>query len=97
MTIKENECGCAGIFNTINSIEILAQIFDQYNCLKNLESFVSTNSSNFYKLQKNEQKVLLEKRNKPIKFAKSLKKNNIFIKIYNPEFPVFWKMKNLPL
>ena len=25
---KETDCGCAGIFNTINSIQILTQIFD---------------------------------------------------------------------
>ena len=94
--LKENECGCAGVFNTINSIEIIAQIFDQNNCLKNLESFVSTNSSNFYKIPKNHRKISLEKKNTPIKFEKCLKKNNTIIKIYKPNFPVFWKMSDLP-
>ena len=26
--LKENDCGCAGVFNTINSIQVLAQVFE---------------------------------------------------------------------
>ena len=91
---KENDCGCAGVFNTVNSIEILTQIFDQQNSLNSLEDFVSNNSTNFYNLPRNESTITLIKMDKPIYFPKSLKKNNIILKIYKPNFPVFWKIKN---
>ncbi len=91
--LKENDCGCAGVFNTVNSIEILTQIFDQQNSLKNLENFVSNNSANFYNLQQNESTITLIKMDMPINFPKSLKKNNVILKIYKPNFPVFWKIK----
>ena len=92
--LKENNCGCAGVFNTVNSLEILTQIFDQQNCLKNLERFVSTNSSNFYKLPKNDLKVLLIKTEVAIEFKENLKRDKISLKIYKPNFPVYWKIVN---
>ena len=27
---KENDCGCAGIFNTINSVQTITQLFENY-------------------------------------------------------------------
>ena len=89
--LKENDCGCAGVFNTVNSLEILTQIFDEQNCLENLENFVSTNSCDFYKLPKNELKISLIKTNIPIQFKSNLKMHDINLKIYQPNFPIFWK------
>ena len=53
---KENICGCAGVFNTINSIEIITQIFDEADALSQLENFVSKNSAAFYKIPFNKKK-----------------------------------------
>ena len=50
INIKRKYCGCAGVFNTINSIEIITQIFDSENSLSNLEAFVSKNSALFYNI-----------------------------------------------
>ena len=75
-------------------LEILTQIFDQQNCLKNLERFVSTNSSNFYKLPKNDLKILLVKTEVAIEFKENLKRDKISLKIYKPNFPVYWKIVN---
>ena len=77
---KENDCGCAGVFNTVNSIEILTQIFDQQNSLKNLEDFVSNNSANFYNLPRMNQRLLLLKWTCQLNFQKLKKKYNL--KIY---------------
>ena len=90
--LKENACGCAGVFNTINSIEIITQIFDFKNALENLENFVSTNSSYIYKLPVNQDVISLIKTNYSLKFPENLKKNKLKIKIYNPHFPVYWKI-----
>ena len=89
---KENICGCAGVFNTINSIEIITQIFDTENALSNLESFVSRNSALFYNIKSNKTKLELIKLDRPIHFDDELIKGKIKIKIYKPNFPTFWKI-----
>ena len=89
---KENVCGCAGVFNTINSIEIITQIFDSTNTLSHLESFVSKNSALFYKLKPNITKLELIKLDCPIHFDDELIEKKIKIKIYKPNFPIFWKI-----
>lgn len=87
---KESSCGCAGIFNTKYSLQILTQIFDKENSLNNLEKFTSINGCNHYGLPINQNYLHLVKRDKPIKFSKILKKNHIEIVNYEPDFPVYW-------
>ena len=48
--LKKFECGCAGIFNTINSIETLAQFFDNHQKIGHLEKFISINGARHYGL-----------------------------------------------
>ncbi len=90
---KENECGCAGVFNTINSIQMITQIFDNENRLNNLESFLSKNGPNHYSLPENKDKIILKKLSKPLKFNKYLENNNYKIRIFNPPFPIYWDIK----
>ncbi len=90
---KESECGCAGVFNTKYCMQTLTQLFDDKNCLNNLESFTSLNGTKHYQLPVNKKKIKLIKSDKPIKFNKFLKKNNIQIKNYIPDFQVFWSLK----
>ncbi len=87
---KENECGCAGIFNTINSLQIVTQIFDDAKKLENLEKFVSINGPNHYNLKINTHKVKLHKKIKPIDFNDYLVIENVKVKIFKPPFDVFW-------
>ena len=58
-----------------------------------LESFTSINGSKHYNMNTNTEKIKIIKMNKPIKFNKTLKFNNNEITIFNPDFPVFWKVK----
>lgn len=90
---KENACGCAGIFNTINSIEMLIQLFENEKKLNNLEKFVSINGSKHYELPINNEFVIYEKTNEPLDFPNYLnidKKDKI--KIFKPPFNVYWKL-----
>ncbi len=89
---KESECGCAGIFNATYCMSILAEIFDQNNSLDNLESFTSLNGSNHYGLKPNSKKVKLVKRKYPITFIDRIKVEKQSIKIFKPDFPVFWEV-----
>ena len=87
---KESECGCAGIFNTVNCIQTLVQLFENHNKLQNLEKFISINGSNHYNLNHNEMKIKLVKQSHPISFPSFLNFNDFKIKIFKPPFDVFW-------
>tara|TARA_Y100000816_G_scaffold233077_1_gene178459 strand:+ start:2400 stop:3401 length:1002 start_codon:yes stop_codon:yes gene_type:complete len=63
--LEENKlscCGCAGIFNSPVAVELITQLFDENNCLHNLEKFISTNGCDFYNLPYNEEIIKLEKK-----------------------------------
>lgn len=90
---KENACGCAGIFNTINSIEMLIQLFENEKKLNNLEKFVSVNGCMHYELPVNDEFVIYKKTNEPLNFPDYLnidKKDKI--KVFKPPFNVYWKL-----
>jgi dihydroorotase len=58
---KEQDCGCAGIFNAPTAIELYAQVFDEAGALNHLEAFASLNGPRFYGLPVNEETVTLER------------------------------------
>ncbi len=92
---KESECGCAGIFNATYCMSILAQVFDDNSSILNLEKFVSLNGSNHYGLNPNYSKIRLVKNETPIKFINKIKVGNETIRIFNPEFPVYWEVEHI--
>jgi dihydroorotase len=59
VSAKETDCGCAGIFNAPNAIELYTQVFDEEGALDNLEKFASLNGPAFYGLAPNEATVSL--------------------------------------
>ena len=59
--LKENDCGCAGIFNAPFALESYAAVFEDEGALTNLEAFASLNGPAFYGLPVNEDTVTLEK------------------------------------
>ena len=89
---KENACGCAGIFNSTYCLPILAQIFDDQNSLHQLEKFVSKNGAKHYGLNVNNQKIKLLKSNKALTFKKYIHINKQKIKIFHPDFSIFWQV-----
>ena len=58
---KESACGCAGIFSAHAAIEIYTGIFEQQDCLQNLEAFASFNGPDFYGLPRNTKTITLIK------------------------------------
>ena len=89
---KENACGCAGVFNASYCMSILAQIFEHYKCLQNLEKFTSINGAQHYEIPINKEKIVIKKEKKSILFKKSLLVGCSEIVVFNPDFPVFWKV-----
>lgn len=90
-TDKESDCGCAGIFNATYCLPILAQLFENKNSIDKLESFVSKNGAFHYNLKLNEDKIKLVKSKSNIKLKKYLYVNQNKIRIFEPDFPIFWK------
>ena len=91
---KENACGCAGIFNATYCMSVLAEVFDKNNSIKNLESFTSINGAKHYGCKINHEKIKLRKLSKPLLFENSIKFGDKEIIIFQPDFPVFWEVKN---
>ena len=89
---KESACGCAGVFNTTYCLSILAQLFDNENALPNLENFVSKNGANHYNLKNNNETILITKSSEASSFKEYLYFNKQKIKIFEPDFPVFWRI-----
>ena len=93
-TDKESACGCAGVFNSTYCLSILAQIFDNEKVLPNLEKFVSRNGANHYNLKTNDETIVMVKSNQALSFKEYLNINEQMIKIFKPDFPVFWTISN---
>ena len=91
---KESACGCAGVFNATYCLSILAQLFDNENSLHNLEKFVSRNGANHYNLKTNNERILMVKSSKTFSFREFLYVDEKKIKIFKPDFPVFWTVSN---
>ncbi len=58
---KENDCGCAGMYNAANAIELYAEVFEQAGALDRLEGFASFYGADFYRLPRNQSKITLRK------------------------------------
>ena len=76
-------------------LPILAQIFDNENSMKNLENFVSKNGAKHYNLPLNKEKIKVRKLNEKVIFKKYLDVGYDKIKIFEPDFPIFWELLTL--
>jgi dihydroorotase len=89
---KQSECGCAGIFNASYCMSILAEIFDKNNSISKLQNFTSLNGSYHYNIKPNSKKIKLIKNKNPLEFLDSIKVGKNSIKIFKPDFNVFWEV-----
>ena len=90
---KESACGCAGVFNATYCMSIITQLFDDENSLDKLERFTSLNGAKHYELKTNQEKILINKQIEPLKFKKFLNVTTEKIMIFEPNFPVYWKVE----
>ena len=58
---KESSCGCAGVFSAHAAIELYAEAFDRAGKIDKLEGFASFFGADFYGLERNQEKITLEK------------------------------------
>ena len=89
-SLKENNCGCAGIFSATNTMSFLAHVFEEEDALDQLEKFTSINGPNFYNLKVNEEISTLYKHEKPVVFPKKIQIGNESVTLFNPGFSTHW-------
>ena len=58
---KETSCGCAGIYTAHAAIELYAEAFEQAGRLDRLEAFASFHGPDFYRLPRNQDRIVLER------------------------------------
>lgn len=56
---KEQDCGCAGIFNAPAALPLYTQVFAEEGALDRFEAFASVNGPRFYGLPVNEERIVL--------------------------------------
>ncbi len=92
--LKEHDCGCAGVFNSPNTVECLAQVFDEENALNKLEGFASVHGAQFYGLPINTDTVTLENTPPNIPAQIEVQGHQDGIKIFTPPQPLTWRVEN---
>ncbi|HET9034113.1 MAG TPA: dihydroorotase [Dokdonella sp.] len=59
---KESACGCAGIYTAHAAMELYAEAFDSVGRLDRLEAFASHHGADFYRLPRNTDQLVLQRR-----------------------------------
>jgi dihydroorotase len=88
---KESSCGCAGCFSAVSAIEFYTQVFEDLDCLENLEAFASFNGPDFYGLARNTDKITLVRES--WKIPKKLKVDDKLLVPLEAGQTIHWKVQ----
>ena len=90
--LKEQSCGCAGCFTATNTMQILAQIFEDHDALPHLEAFSSLNGAGFYGLPLNQTHITLIKG--PVAhWPDKILTEAGPVTVFDPGYPVHWHVE----
>ena len=81
-------CGCAGCFTALNTMSILAEVFEQENALDKLEAFTSLNGPAYYGLAPNEATLTLA-RSVPT-YPDHIHSSEGPVTVFDPAMPLNW-------
>jgi len=88
--LKLQECGCAGIFTSINTMSCLAHVFEEEGALDKLEAFTSRNGPAFYRMPVSEETITLEKQDQPVEYPEKIKTGEGTVTVFDPMFEIKW-------
>ncbi len=91
--LKENACGCAGCYTSVNTMSLLAHVFEEEGALGNLEKFASRNGPAFYGLPVNDETMTLVKGAAPVTFPTQIETGAGPVTVFDPGFEVHWSVK----
>ena len=83
--LKENACGCAGVFSAPVALAAYLRVFDEENALDRFEAFASLNGPAFYRLPVNSQKITLVERPSPVPASVSIDKDGEIVPLFGGE------------
>ncbi|MDE0335023.1 MAG: dihydroorotase [Defluviicoccus sp.] len=89
---KETDCGCAGIFNAPNALQCVAQVFDEEGALDRLEGFVSRAGAEFYRMEPNSDRIVLEKGVVSETPREAVGVADHAIRVFEPDTPISWRI-----
>lgn len=92
--LKENACGCAGVFTAPNAMACLAAVFEAENAMDRLEAFTSVHGAAFYKLPPNEGQLHLVREDQPQCWPTQISSgDNNTVTLFDPGVPIYWTVK----
>ncbi|MEM8980331.1 MAG: dihydroorotase [Pseudomonadota bacterium] len=89
--LKEQACGCAGIFSAPNTMACLAEVFEREGALSQLEGFASLNGPAFYRLPPNDDTLTLVKGQSD--HPEKIDTDEGPVTVFDPASPVTWRVK----
>ena len=81
------------MFNTLNALSCVAQVFEEEHALQNLEAFTSLNGPRFYRLPANEARVKLVRSDAPVEFPAKVASEDGSLTVFDPGFPLYWSVQ----
>jgi len=87
---KESACGCAGVFSASNTMNCLAQVFEEANALEQLQGFTSRHGAAFYGLEPNVATLTLTRHAEPVSFPAKIETAAGPVTLFDPGFPLYW-------
>lgn len=91
---KLQDCGCAGIFTSINTMACLAHVFEDEDALDRLEGFASLHGPAFYKMPVNQAELTLERHEAPVSFPHHITTQEGDVRVFDPLRPLYWQVKS---
>ena len=90
--LKENACGCAGMFSAPNALACLAQTFEDAGALDRLEGFISRHGARFYGLPVNTSTLTLERLSAPQPVPDPVTVGERTVTVFDPIRPIYWRV-----
>jgi len=91
--LKEHACGCAGCFTAINTMSLLAHVFEEEGKLDKLEAFASLNGPRFYGLEPNNETMTLAKQDATVEYPTKIETGAGPVTVFDPMFDVKWAIQ----
>ena len=80
--LKENACGCAGVFGAPVALEAYLKVFAEENALHNFEAFASLNGPAFYGLPPNPKRVAYAERPRLVADCESIEAEGEIVSLF---------------
>ncbi len=87
---KESACGCAGVYNSPNTLSCLAQVFEEEGALDKLEAFASLNGAAYYGVAPSDQTITLKRQNAAVSYQAKVKTEEGDITVFDPPCDLNW-------